>query len=539
MRIATAFPRRRRHWILACALAAGSAPAPAIDFPGGNIGPIPDNTPAGRSVTFDVANVQGRVRSVAISLDITHAFIGDLEVRLLSPSGVARLVLFSRAGFSRAGGDGTASNLDGTYIFSDAAGGDLWAKIKDAGTDAVLPPGNYRTTTAGRPLLSDIGGCSTHLNRAFGGLSGIALNGQWTLEVIDRGSQDTGAVAAATLSIEADPVLFSGGFEQTESSEPPPVSSTRGRCKETLFDFTGTGLSSYAIVHPVTHDDHSPLLWSVRENTGDTNGALVAFEFGTAVDTALDGDYDGDGIRDAVLWSETHGTFTVRRSSRPSDVPLIFKLDDKYGNSTISGDYDGDGVTDAAVYTEGDEETDPSYVEIALSRSGSRRIVEAGLSYTYATGGLDLDGDRHADIAIQSVRGDDNISRFELYSGTGQLFDTFELGSQNAYTVPGNHVGSRQADITLVDDADGVLFWTTRDIATGVVAAPVPFGMDSDTPISGDYDGDGLDDHAVWRGSNLPGMSAFHIRRSSNPAMPLVVPAGIADDQIVAESRVN
>lgn len=539
MRIATAFTRRPRHWILACALAAGSAPALAIDVPGGNTGPIPDNSPAGRSVTFDVANMQGRVRSVAISVDITHAFIGDLEVRLLSPSGVARLVLFSRAGFSRAGGDGTASNLDGTYTFSDAAGGDLWAKIEDAGTDAVLPPGSYRTTTAGRPLLSDIGGCSTHLDRAFGGLSGIALNGQWTLEVIDRGSQDTGAVAAATLSIEADPVLFSGGFEQTESSEPPPVSSTRGRCKETLFDFTGTGLSSYAIVHPTTGDDHSPLLWSVRENTGGTNGALVAFEFGTAADTALDGDYDGDGIRDAVLWSQTHGTFTVRRSSRPNDVPLVFQFDDKYGNSTIAGDYDGDGVTDAAVYTEGSDETAPSYVEIALSRSNSRRVVQVGLSYTYATGGLDLDGDHRADITIQSVSGEDGTSRFELYSGTGQLFDTFALGSESAYVVPGNHVGFPQADVTLVQSTDGVLVWTTRDVDTGLVSAPVPFGTDSDTPISGDYDGDGLDDHAVWHGSATPGTSAFHVRRSSNPVVPLVVPAGIAGDQVVAESRVN
>ena len=62
--------------------------------------PIPDSAPAGVS---DVLRLEGlgTVRSLVVSVDITHGFVGDLRVQLTSPMG-RRAVLHDRAG---GGGD--------------------------------------------------------------------------------------------------------------------------------------------------------------------------------------------------------------------------------------------------------------------------------------------------------------------------------------------------------------------------------------------------------------------------------------------------
>lgn len=526
--------------LLASSLLAGAAGAVTHDVQGSNIGPIPDNDPVGRSVAFDVANLKGRIRSVSVTIEIAHSFIGDLDVRLLSPGGRAQLVLFSRPGASRASADGMHANLSGTYTFADAAPGDLWATIKPQDTDFALPSGSYRASTAGRLLLSDVGGCATHLDRAFGGLSGADVNGQWTLKISDRGPQDVGAVNVVMLHIDIDDAILAGGFEDLEQPAPTPVSDTRGRCRNTPFDFTGSGLSSYASVHTANDTNGSPLLWTVRDNTGSDDGALQQFAFGFRDDQALDGDYDGDGISDAVVWNNVIDAFLVRRSSRPSDLPLTLRMGTS-NNSTLSGDYDGDGVTDPAVYRESYPATGPAVLRIALSRTGAIRTLMLGASDAYASGGVDADGDGRADIAIQRHADDgSDLSRYDLYTSTGTLFDTFVLGSENAYTVPGRHLGPDTGSLTLADEVSGQWTWRTRNLGTDAVSGPFAFGQSGDELLGGDYDGDGVDDYAVWRAAQGAAPGMFIVRRSTLPdAAPLELPATAPVRHVIATSRVN
>jgi subtilisin-like proprotein convertase family protein/subtilisin family serine protease len=71
---------------------------------------IPDNVPSGvrDSITFTEA---GRIGRLSVSVSVSHSFIGDLVVRLTSPSG--RIVtLHNRAG-------GNAANLNRTYTVAD------------------------------------------------------------------------------------------------------------------------------------------------------------------------------------------------------------------------------------------------------------------------------------------------------------------------------------------------------------------------------------------------------------------------------------
>jgi subtilisin-like proprotein convertase family protein len=72
---------------------------------------IPDNTPAGISSAIVLAG-SGTVAAIKVGVNITHTFIGDLKVELVSPSG-RRAVLHDRKG---GGSDDIVSTFDMTTI---------------------------------------------------------------------------------------------------------------------------------------------------------------------------------------------------------------------------------------------------------------------------------------------------------------------------------------------------------------------------------------------------------------------------------------
>ena len=73
---------------------------------------IPDNRAAGITRTLAVAEA-GQIAAIAVALDITHTYIGDLRVTLRSPAGT-EVVLHSRSG-------GSTDNLRATYASADVA----------------------------------------------------------------------------------------------------------------------------------------------------------------------------------------------------------------------------------------------------------------------------------------------------------------------------------------------------------------------------------------------------------------------------------
>jgi subtilisin-like proprotein convertase family protein len=124
-----------RRWDLEVELAAArqveqeSAPALAI----------PDNDPAGIADSISILEA-GKVRSVSVWLDITHTYVGDLEVILAAPTG-NEIRLHDRSG-------GGADNLIRTY------------------SDETLT--------------------------ALGALVGKKATGTWTLRVVDQAGRDVG-----------------------------------------------------------------------------------------------------------------------------------------------------------------------------------------------------------------------------------------------------------------------------------------------------------------------------------------------------------
>jgi subtilisin-like proprotein convertase family protein len=71
---------------------------------------IPDNNPAGIERTLNVAE-SGQIQDLEVSVDITHTYIGDLTVTLVSPAGT-QAVLHNRTG-------GSQDNLVSTFRFAD------------------------------------------------------------------------------------------------------------------------------------------------------------------------------------------------------------------------------------------------------------------------------------------------------------------------------------------------------------------------------------------------------------------------------------
>lgn len=520
-----------------CAAAQLLLPLPvgAADFAGAGV-VIPDNLPAGANVSFNVSGITGSVGHVKVSITMAHTYVGDLRATLISPGGIARLVLFSHAGNKRTGPVGTSANLSGTYVFDDLATTDLWATIAPLASAVNVPTGTYRTSTSGQPGQSNHGGCSTFLDLAFGGLSGAQVNGTWTLNMADLAGGDTGSVTTAILTIDPPLKLFASGFE--DAGPGPVASAVRGTCTRSFFDYTGTGMASYVVVRNTGGGASGAITWFVKDNDFTAIGTEQNFLHGIASDFFLDGDFDGDGIADATVYRPALGAFLVRRSSRPADSVLTIPLGQSGDDPSHIGDYDGDGISDAAVYRAGAVAGQSSMMFIRLSSSGQLRTLTVGENGTFPSGGSDLNGDGKADIGIQSNAGG-GVARFRFYDGTtGAQFADVNFGTPTDVYVTGNHFGSALGDITVVRGSAGVVNWTTRDTGTGVGQPTVTLGSTAtDFVLTGDYDGDGLDDYAVWSPNASPGASKFIVRRSGSSAMWYEVILGQNGDFPVARSR--
>ncbi|HEX5621391.1 MAG TPA: S8 family serine peptidase [Solirubrobacteraceae bacterium] len=144
---------------------------------------IPDNAPAGASVTIPVSGL-GYADKLTFSIDGTtcntatpsttvgldHSFVSDLTATLTAPGG-GSVRLFS--------GDGGSGNNLCQVVFDDAA-----ATPFDGVLAARAPfTGTWRPDDALDPLLTD------------------SVDGDWTLKIVDAALRDTGSIRAVSLHL--------------------------------------------------------------------------------------------------------------------------------------------------------------------------------------------------------------------------------------------------------------------------------------------------------------------------------------------------
>lgn len=166
---------------------------------------IPDGTGDPLELNFNLTDLGGPISSLELSLNLTHTWVGDLEISLHAPpaSGLS-FVLLERVGQTTSDPDdfGDSSNLNGVYRFVDS-GNSLWSAATALGDTSSIPSGNYHPSRS-----NDGSATSFATDSGFIGMHPSIANGVWTLRIEDVATQDIGSVSdvGTILSISWTPV---------------------------------------------------------------------------------------------------------------------------------------------------------------------------------------------------------------------------------------------------------------------------------------------------------------------------------------------
>lgn len=187
--------------------------AAAASFNGTGTGNIPDSPGGGPAdysgsplvVSFNVSGLTTNIQSMSLSITMYHQWVGDLNVYLTSPGGT-NFTIFRQVGPPGPQGYGSSADLNGTYVFTDAAtntlrqGADALNLNLSTGTDYtnVIPEGSYQPSATG-PASEPA--TSFSATSGFFGLTPAQAAGIWTLTFYDGANGDTGAVSSATFYI--------------------------------------------------------------------------------------------------------------------------------------------------------------------------------------------------------------------------------------------------------------------------------------------------------------------------------------------------
>jgi hypothetical protein len=276
----------------------------------------------------------------------------------------------------------------------------------------------------------------------------------------------------------------------------------------------------------------------VRDLAGNRGEGTASTRFSVRRD-AVPADYDGDGRTDASTYSVIGGIgrFEIWRSS-----DLTFRVEQlgTTGDFPVDADFDGDGIIDPAVFG---FDGARGYARFLYRRStdGATRSIPFGGPFDFPVAG-DFDGDGFSDIAVYGFSPNDGFSRFGvLLSSTGQAFGR-PFGGPFDFPVPGDFDGDWRSDLAVYgySPADGfsrfaILPSGPNDLtfSQAVGGYPVAFGGLNDSPVIGDFDGDGRTDLAVYGYSPRDDFSRFGILFSSGRPT-LTFPFGGAGDVPVA-----
>ena len=432
-----------------------------------------DPYPSTINVTGLTGNIAATPGSVKVTINnFSHTFNSDVIIALVGPGGQA-IMLQGRAGL----GD-PETNV--TYTISDTGAETIPDPSWGPGT---YLPTNWATLATSFPAP---GPGTTYANPGPGNSGTATLtsvygntapNGNWSLYVRDLFDQDGGTIA--------------GGWSLEITTTGGSVPTTH-----TISDFDGDGKTDFSVVRNTGGGSTGQITWFVSRYAN--YGAIVR-QWGSATDTFLANDFDGDGLADfGVYRPTTQSTFYLIQSQTNT-----FRVEN-WGaggdDPSVVGDYDNDGKADFAVYRAGAAPGAQSFFYWKSSNPSatltSANVVAWGQNGDSPAPG-DYDGDHKMDFAVQRPSAGTSVFYRRYSSGIADTVTT--LGSANDYNVPGDYDGDGKTDLCVVGDAvPGFLQWTYRPSNGGPDVVDT-WGVTTDYPAPGDYNGDGKADYAVWR----------------------------------------
>lgn len=236
-----------------------------------------------------------------------------------------------------------------------------------------------------------------------------------------------------------------------------------------------------------------------------TGGALTpgAVNIGGSTSTPRNApvDYNGDGKTDwsvlrnsagkAVWFTLLNGTNTVRSYQWGLSSDAV-----------VPEDYDGDGKDDIAVWRSAPAGQAAFY--ILNTETNTVRIEQLGQEGDLPTVVRDYDGDGKTDPAIyRAPQGGVGTSYFyyrgSLNNPNGNI-TYIQWGRDGDSPVIGDFNGDGLADPTVIRDVNGQAVYIIRK--PDGTAEYVQWGLSTDASVPGDYDGDGKTDLAAVRSVN-------------------------------------
>jgi hypothetical protein len=262
------------------------------------------------------------------------------------------------------------------------------------------------------------------------------------------------------------------------------------------------------------------------------NNSIFSSGFGSGAETPITSaadDYDGDGRGDIVLTSVINGVFNWRILQTGSNTIRAIRWGVPATDNLVPADYDGDGKTDIAVYR---RTTGVWYIIQSTNNTMRAEIWGQSQSDDIPNVG-DFDGDGKNDLTVHRETANGK-AWFTRRSSDNSLLVAYWGGAP----APGADfvVPAAQIDI----DGDGIQDRMVIRDPIAPAGAPnlgnqvtyfilrssdnthfvLPWGLDTDERLFGDYDGDGRTDIVARR--NIGGQYVWFIYQTSNAQMRVV-----------------
>ncbi|HYV20597.1 MAG TPA: FG-GAP-like repeat-containing protein [Verrucomicrobiae bacterium] len=267
-----------------------------------------------------------------------------------------------------------------------------------------------------------------------------------------------------------------------------------------VSDFDGNGADDVAIFDPLTGSLWAGLARGDNTGAGEMDvlgwGSLPA---STSWGTPIEGDFDGDGLRDLATFDATTSAWWVSRSrgDRFDSLPWHTLPASAGWRLATRGDFNGDGRDDLASF---DGSTGSWRVAIsngsgfASSSWGTLAAPFADWSRAVAA---DFNGDGRSDLAVSA--GTAGTWWVGLSSGAGFTFTPWGGPTGWADAAAGDFTGDGRADLAQIRPSDGaieVLRSTGGGFTSSTWMTLASVG-EVGAFLAADFDGDGLDDVAA------------------------------------------